>query len=453
MTPTVLKSALKDALTKKSALPKIAVLGLSIIILAVVLKSTPPHQEAQHQAIHVEYIDAIAQLNTPNIKGFGIIKPSTRLNSVAEISGRIVYLNPQLVAGATLEEGTLLARIDATDYQLAFAQAQANVAMTQSQLVELKQNKKSIEENLLLVQQKLKFAQQELTRKQQLLANKSISASQVDGERQKVLQLRQELVSLQQTQAVLPSQKDSLNAMLSSAVAAAQQQQRNIDRADISLPFGGRISAVAIEKDQFVTLGQPLFSAHGIEQVEIDAQFTLEQMRPFIELVTQTPNLTPSAMANIIKDNHISATINLAITPNQSWQGEVINFGEGIDPHSRTIGVLVRIDNPYQGIIPGIRPPLLEGMQANVILTGRAQKTVAVPVSALQLNQLYLASNDNTLIKLNAKPRLIMDSVALFAEETLAANSRVIISDIVPAINGMPLTLQHNDQMQLQLGE
>ena len=445
-----LKSALKGALLKKSALPKITLAGLAIVALAVVLKSTPPHQVSQHQAIEVEYINVIAQLNTPNIKGYGIVKPSTHLNSVAEVSGRIVYINPELVAGSTLLKGTLLARTDATDYQLALTQAQANVAMSQSLLVELSHNTKSIQENLNLVQEKLKFAQQELTRKQQLLSNKSISASQVDNERQKVLQLRQELVSLQQTQSILPSQKSSLEASLSSAKAAVLQQQLNIDRTEIILPFNGRISYVAIEKDQFVALGQALFTAHGMEQVEIEAQFTLEQMRPFMAVVTQTAN--PST-GNIIKDNHITATVKIAITPEQTWQGEVINFAQSIDPDSRTIGVLVRVDNPYQGIIPGKRPPLLDGMQASIILSGYANKTLAVPVSALQLNTLYLAASDNTLMKINATPKLIMDSVALFSEESLPSNSRVIISDIVPAINGMPLILKHNEHMQTTLNK
>ncbi|MEH6345793.1 MAG: hypothetical protein V7785_11950 [Bermanella sp.] len=442
---------LKSALKKKSALPKIVVMGLAIVAMAVWLKAKPAHQGIEHQPVLVEYINAKVQKNTPRVEGFGLIKPRVKFDGIAEVSGRIIFLNPQLIAGATLSKDTLLARIDDTDYQLALAQAQANIIIYQAQLTELKQNQNSVNKNLALVEKKIEIALREFKRKQNLRNQKSISESQLDNEQQQVLNLRQEKVSLQQQLDILPSQKQSLNAQLNSAIALSQQQQRNIDRTNITLPFSGRISAVKLEKDQFVSQGQLMFSAQGIEQVEIEAQFTLEQLRPFIEMAIQTSGDRPIQLNSLIKDNRLRAQVELALTPGETWPAGVIAFREGLDLQSRTLGVLVRIEKPYENIIPGKRPPLLEGMQASVKLMANAIDTIAVPVSALHLDNIYLVGNDSSLNKISIKPKLIMNSVALFSPQDLLPNSRIITSDLVPAIQGMHLSLQHNIKAQVAL--
>lgn len=446
-------SNLKSALKKKSALPKIVVMGLSVVIMAVWLKAKPAHQGIEHQPVLVEYINAKAHKNIPLVEGFGLIKPRVKFNGIAEVSGRIIFLNPQLIAGTILSKNALLARIDDTDYQLALAQAQANIIIFQAQITELMQNKKSVNKNLALVEGKIEVAQREFKRKKDLRKKNSISESQLDSELQKVLNLRQERVSLQQQLNILPSQKQSLNAQLNSAIALSQQQQRNIDRTNITLPFNGRISAVNLEKDQFVSQGQLMFSVQGIEQVEIEAQFTLEQLRPFIEMAIQTSDDQPIQLSSLIKDNHLRARVELALTPGEIWPASVIAFREGLDLQSRTLGVLVRIEKPYENIIPGKRPPLLEGMQASVKLMAKAIDTIAVPVSALHLDNIYLVGTENTLNKVSIKPKLIMNSVALFSPKDLSPDSRIITSDLVPALQGMHLSLQHNTRTQVALSE
>ncbi|MGF1757147.1 HlyD family efflux transporter periplasmic adaptor subunit [Photobacterium sagamiensis] len=444
-------------LSSKTALLILALLGLVALILAVILRPTPQHLDVSKQPRNAEYIEAIPQDITPRVRGYGIVKPVVQINNLAEVAGRINYIHPQLISGALLEKDTLVVSIDDIDYRLAFRQAEANVAIAQAQLEELKENQSSLAENLEVVKEKLVFSEKELKRKQELRKKKSISQSQVDAERLKVLQLQQEKISLQQQLATLPSQRNILIAQLDSANAQVTQQQRNIERTQIRMPVTGRISQSNIETEQFVAAGQTLFQVYGIEQVEVEAQFTLEQFVPFLELITsqnsQNIDIRAESINSFINAAQLSAVIRLPVVPGEQWRAEVVSIREQLNPQSRTIGIVVRIDHPYQGVIPGKRPPLLDGMHVEVELKGASVNVIALPIKALQQDQIYLADNDLNLKKINVKPLLMMDSIALFDRELVAAGNKIITSDLVPAIEGMPIKLIHSQKLQDELAK
>jgi multidrug efflux pump subunit AcrA (membrane-fusion protein) len=45
--------------------------------------------------------------------------------------------------------------------------------------------------------------------------------------------------------------------------------------------------------------------------------------------------------------------------PGAVWEARVLRISEAIDATRQTLGIVVGVDNPYQKIIPGVRPPLL----------------------------------------------------------------------------------------------
>ncbi|MEL7401778.1 MAG: hypothetical protein AAFN68_14575, partial [Pseudomonadota bacterium] len=270
----------------------------------------------------------------------------------------------------------------------------------------------------------------------------------------------------------------------------------------IVMPFNGRISNVEVELDSFKNQGQRLFEAIGVDQVEVEAQFSLDSLRPFIELAfqpnadfeknntntttttttttttntntnTNTQNthteanqttgrrLSPNIADKLI-EHGLRAELTLALTPGQRWQGEVVSLRESLDPNSHTLGALIRIDAPYQDIVPGKRPPLLTGMQLQASLIGQPKTLISVPLSALHASQsdqantqLYLAyplaESVNTITgnishrlkKLPLKPALLSRGEALFTPQQLASaiqqKAQLVLSDISPAIDNMAL--------------
>ncbi len=117
-------------------LPPIAA-GIVILALQISGRDTPERAEPQEIAQPVRVIEAIPARFVPRALGYGYAQPGTVWDAVAEVPGRVVYRNPDLERGRMLEAGTLILRIDPTDYELAVASSQANVESIVAQLAEL----------------------------------------------------------------------------------------------------------------------------------------------------------------------------------------------------------------------------------------------------------------------------------------------------------------------------
>ncbi|CAM3592986.1 efflux RND transporter periplasmic adaptor subunit [Parendozoicomonas haliclonae] len=462
-------------LSSKWALPGIAAGGLLVLIAAGKLASGPQHSEQQETPLPVEIQVLTVVEHEPSVSGHGIVKASVELQQIAEVAARVVWVSPALVQGAILAEGEVLVQLDDTDYQLAMDQALAQHKMVNAQQQELLSSEVNLGRRLELVSEKVVLAEKELTRRQQLAKQGSLSQSQLDVEQQKFIGLQQEQSSLEQQLDALPSHKQNLAAQLASAEATIAQQQRNIDRTRITMPVNGRIRSVSVEVDAFKAQGQVLFEAIGMEQVEIEAQFSLEKLRPFYQLAFdgQTiSHLSLNELAEKLKNTGLRARISLPVAPGEHWQGKVVALREGLNPGSHTMGVVIHVDQPYGDIVPGQRPPLLAELQVDVELIGEVQPLVSVPLSALHSTAsgqaLFLAyprantKEDNSishrLHKQLVTPKLLSGDHALFTAQQLQSlindKAELVLSDIAPAIEGMALSAQQAElKPEMVLGE
>ena len=127
-----------------------------------------------------------------------------------------------------------------------------------------------------------------------------------------------------------------------------------------------------VEKGEFTAIGNVLFEASGVQAVEINAQIPTRQFRPLLMgnggkgLSLQTPEALQSALLHMGLEARVSLVGFEGDTAN--WQGELLRIGESIDPTRDTLGIVVAVNNPYEGVIPGKRPPLLKGMYTAVEL-------------------------------------------------------------------------------------
>ncbi|MFC3681060.1 efflux RND transporter periplasmic adaptor subunit [Bacterioplanoides pacificum] len=449
-------------LSSRLALPLLAVGGLLILIIAKTLAPGPEQQPPQEIAVSVALQPLTTSQLAPSVSGYGVVSAARQLHQVAEVAARILWVHPNLVAGAQFQQHEVLIRLDDTDYRLALAQAKAQQHIIAAQLQELNSNQKNLQALLQLSASKLQLARQELQRKQNLAQQQSLAASQLDAERQKLLNLQQEQQSLQQQLDTLPSRINSLKAQDQAAAASIALQQRNIERTSISMPFNGRIQQLDADPDAFKKQGQLLFSAIASDQVEVEAQFSLDKLRPFFALAfssPQTPLPQSHNLQQALQQAGLSARISLPLTPDQSWQAEVVSVRESLTAGSHTLAVVLRVNQPYDGIIPGQRPPLLSGFPVRAELLASRRPLIAIPLSALHqhaqsaaapTHTIYLAypqSNhhhlSHRLLKQAITPALLTDNQALLLPQALAdarqQDAQLVLNDLTPALDGMAL--------------
>jgi len=430
-------------LTQRRALPIVLVVCILIAIIIVKTRPAMQHEPKPDFISQVNIIEVQQYKVKPAIKGFGVVKPDILFEAKAEVSGKIVFLHPQLKDGAVFPKDTIVIRIEPDDYQSSLAQAKASTNYNLAKLNEVKVNIQNTRVELKLVNTKLELVKNDYLRIKELLERNLVSQSAADAKQTDVIRLQQELQNLKSKLRTLPQQQRSLEANLANTKAEALSKQRNLNRTTIQLPFNARISQLNVENNQYITQGSLLFSAQTTNKVLINAQFPLQQFRILARNFQAEQDLIRQAFQSGFSSDlftmlGLSAQVKLSGNLQASWQAKVERISSTVDEKTRTLGVFVSVDKPNTQIIPGMKPPLLEGMYAEVIIRGKAKDFIVIPRDALHEGELFIVTKDNKLQRRAIKPTMLLGNMALF-EQGLEVGERLIVSDLFPAISGMSL--------------
>jgi len=427
----------------------VVLIGVVIFVLLVKNRAQPDiiplteFAKATH-VITVPEVDVI-----PLVKSNGTVKPSQVWRGIAEVNGKIVEMHPRLKKGAIINKGETIAKISPSDYQLAISQAQASISTNQTQLTELDVQQKNTKSLLAIENNALELSKTELERKKKMFKDKTISRADYDRENKNYLNQQKSHAILKNTLALYPVQRDRLKAELKKLDAQLEIAKLNLQRTTIKMPFTGRVAEINIERGQFVRQGEALVIADGMEKAEITVQIPINSMSQLIRSSETTVfnELHSPQIENSLK---ITAAVKLHLNENNvEWKGKVARISETLDLKTRTIGVIVEVDAPYKNIIPGIKPPLMKGLFVSVELRGQLQHDrLVVPRSAIYDSHVRIVSSDNRLESRKITTSLIMGGFAVVSSG-LKKGEQVVVSDLVPAIDGM-LLQPINDNKSLE---
>lgn len=461
----------KVMLTKKIVLPIIASIGLIIMIAIIKLQPSMKHELATSVVTPVNYVEVISHVISPQIIGFGVIKPDVSLQAKAEVSGRITYIHPKLKKGEIFDKGTLLLAIDDKDYLLQLKQAQADLLVNKANLQEMTLTIANNKLELDLALEKLQVSETEYARMQKLNKTGAVSKSSLNAEKQNLLRQKQEVQQLENKKTTLPSMLEVMKAQLEIAKAKLEKSQRDLARTKIEMPFNGRISNVYTELNQYVSAGGlatagQLFDAFSLNKVIINAQFPLAQFRLFAQNFNTNTNTKVTASNEIpFKMKSVLQSLGLTVMVEdpsgffKPWPAKVERFSDNLDAKSRTVGLIVSVTDSYKNILPGSRPPLLEGMYMKVVLSGKPKPMLTLPRFALHGNELFMVNKQDRLQRVMLEQLQYHGDLLLIEPANLSAikaQDKVITSDVFPAVNTMPVQpmLDQNvsKQMALWLG-
>ncbi len=423
-------------------LPPIAV-GIVVLVMQISGRNTPERAEPQEIARPVRVIEATPARFVPRALGYGFAQPGTVWEAVAEIPGRIVDRHPGLERGRVLPAGTLILRIDPRDYELAVARSQANVESIEAQLDELDIRQSNIAASMQIEQRGLALTQEDLTRKRRLLANGNTSQASVDDAESAVLTQRQRVQDLDNQLTLLPAERRVLEASLALNRSQLAEAETDLARTEIRLPFDARIAELTAEKDQFVATGQTMAVADSIDVAEVTAQVSIDRLMPLIRDTIDLSTITAEQMSDLPNRWGLQATVRLKIGDlESSWSGRLDRISDTIDPKTRTIGLIVAVEEPYRQARPGIRPPLTKNMFVEVEVRGEPRDgVIVVPRVAVHRGPVgeavvYAVGEDSRLVFRPIRRGPAQDDFVV-VESGLAPGDRVVVTDLGPAIEGM----------------
>ncbi|MCC5858217.1 MAG: hypothetical protein JJT90_08690 [Ectothiorhodospiraceae bacterium] len=427
-------------------------IGVALLVFFVVNRQTPERSDSPPVPMAVVVIEAQPMAFRLEARGHGVARPAETWQAVANVSGRVVERHPALESGALLPEGTLLLALDPSRYELAIAEAEAELASLAGELAQLEAEEANTRRLLDLERQALDLAAQELSRIERLAASGAVSASQRDAQRRSTLGQRQAVTSLENTLALLPARRDILGAQRERASVRLAQTHRDLADTRFVAPYGLRLGEVDVELHQFVGVGQRLFEADSLAAAEVEARLPFSMVRRLLGNVAPT-DLKPGTLdlSERIDLDSIDAELELVGAPGVGWTGQVVRVASGLDPVTRAVRVVVRVEEPWRDARPPDHPPLQRDMYTRVRLSAPSPEArIIVPVSALHQGELYLADEQDRLVRRPVSVAFQQGGLAVI-EAGLASGERVVVDDLQPAIEGMALSVRRDEALEARL--
>lgn len=427
-------------------------LGIGLAVLFVANRQAPLHGETRGPPPSVTVIEARPLDFRLEARGHGVARATETWQAVANVAGRVVERHPGLNSGTLLREGTLLVALDPSRYELAIAEAEAELATLAAEQTLLETEEENTRRLLALERERLGLTEQELGRLERLAARNAVSRSQLDEQRRATLAQRQAVASLENQLALVPARDQSLRAQVERAGTRLAQARRDLEDTRFVAPYDLRLGEVEVEMHQFVGAGQRLFQADSLAAAEVEARVPFAQMRRLLGGVS-FPELPEGALdlGERLDFSEIRAEVELVGTGDVAWTGRVVRVASGLDPATRTARVVVRVDHPYRDARPPDRPPLLRDMYTRVTLSvADATPRLVVPASAVQQGELYLAGDEDRLERRKIEVAFEQGDLAVIADG-LAAGERVVVDDLPMAIRGLALTPRRDEALEQRL--
>lgn len=355
-------------------------------------KPRPEVKPLQRQIATVLAESAKVQRGGLPVTGNGLVQPRTQVVLSAEVSARVVSVNPGMVAGGAIRRGEQLIRLDNTGFEASVSQSRADLRSALSSLA---------------------LARQSVQRTEELIKQGFLSRQTLD----------ERIAS-----------RDQAAAAVARARAVNRQQKINLARTVISSPFDGRVLSASVNAGDTVQPGRELARIFDHRALEVAVSLTDRDMA-LIDNPWGGPNAGSSA---IVRVDHGGKPY--------EWDAVVDRVEAAIDPTTRTFNVVVRLLEPLargrlQNKVVQSGPPLLVGMYAAVSIAGKDQgEYLTIQRDALRDgSKIWIVKPDETVGIVDVTVLAELDQRVAIAKGTLSGQTRVITSDLKVVTEGMPV--------------
>lgn len=417
-------------------------IGILIFFVLMKARKGPPEKEKVDPARKVRIIQMKTSSVRPRTTAYGTVKPTRTWQAVARASGEIIYTNSLLKKGQRIKAGTLLLEIDPIEYKISVADAETNIQSTLVQIRQLKDKESNNKALLELELSTLKITKSEVDRQKKLWKNKITSKSAFDQAEKSYNAQKYKVQILQNAINSMTSEYDLLTAQKTQAELKLESAKLKLGYTKIRAPFNCVIASVSIEKSQFVQMGQKIAEVDNLDSVEIEAQISnglqlfgaqrenrLENIKKFQK------NQTLSEIFGITATVRSTRAKRVAEYPAKAQR-----FNAVIDSKTRTPGIIIQVDDPFQIKASQPMPPLIKGMYCEIELVGKPiNNLLIIPRSAIHdEGTVYIADADDRLQIKKVKLGFSQGDFTV-VREGLKVGDRVVITDLIPAVQGMSL--------------
>jgi len=400
--------------------------GLAVGLYA--LKKQPVKKPLAESAVVVSVADVKPYSGAIFLELTGLVVPFREINLVAEVTGRVVFKAAEFRAGNYVTAGTLLMRVDQTDYDLEITRLEADLAQSASALAELAVEVEGANELVAIARHDLELQETDFNRKRD--PDAGFSQAEMDQAQRAVLAARNALATQGNRLSLLEQSRNRLTSSQTVKRTDLELARIRRNRCLITAPADGVIVSENVELNGFVQPGAPLLTFEDTSRAEIRCNLRSDQLE---WLWRHTPATTAGTLA---EDSGPAAAYRIPRVPVRvqhgqggeqlEWSGILDRYdGFGIDERTKTIPARVVVAQP---IAVGSRGPraLVRGMFVNL--------RIELPTENLrELNQFFAELPAKSLLPgnsvwLHRAGRLLTCELQVVNTLESAEGRRIIVS-------------------------
>jgi len=328
------------------------------------------------------------------VKSYGRIQPRTQSTLLPQVSGQIVWLNPDFRAGGFFEQGEELIRIDSRDYEAEVAQAEADLMTARQALAE------------------------EEARSAQAAADWTRLGNAGDAP---PLVLRK-------------PQLNAARAAVASAEAALATARLNLERTRIRAPYAGRVLETSVDLGQVVSSGTTLGEVYAVDVLEVRLPLQNRDLA-YLQLPEE---YRVEGYTGVQPRVEIYSDL---IRP-ETWTGKVVQTEGAIDETSRQLHVLAQVDDPYGEKAVG-RVPLKVGQYVTARIEGiEIEDALLIPNRAIYQGTYVYVVEKGVLQRRDIEIAWQDEGQALIASG-LNEGERLVLTSLGQVVSGTPVSIRN----------
>ncbi len=373
----------------------VLVLGLGAWAAKTMVDNRPEPEKkaAEVTAPLVRVMEATSQSIRLRVETEGLVAPRTESQLVPEVSGRVLWASPSLVAGGFFDEGQVMIKIDPREYELAVVRARSAVAQAKTRVA---------------------------TEEQEAAVARKEWESLGEGEPTPLVLREPQLAEARAAQA--------------SAEAALEQAEFDLERTVVKAPFAGRVREKNVDVGQYVQRGQAAARLYSVDVAEVRLPVPDEELA-FVTLPLAYRNVESSQSR---RGPSVILSADFA-GRNYKWSGRIVRTEGEIDPRTRMVHAIAQVEDPYARAGASRRPPLAVGMFVKAEIYGKSVKAVPIPRTAVRGGNTVLVVDRNDRIEFRELDIFRQERDRVLATGGVEAGDRICLSTLEAAVEGMPV--------------
>ena len=376
--------------SRPQLLLSLAVLAAGALGAIVLVATSPetPHVQPEPAVPLIRTVDTRASDVQIRVATHGTVEPRTESDLVSEVSGRVLWISPALVAGGFFAEDEPLLRVEPHDYETALERARAQLARAESEAA---------------------LTARDAARQSELAKQSVASAARLDD---------------------ATNRARAAAAALREARAALEQAQRDLERTELRAPFAGRVRGVQADVGQFVSRGTPLARLYAIDWAEVRLPIRDEDLAWIDVPQIGAERGAGDAPPVILRARYAGAE--------REWRGHIERSEGEIDAQSRMVHLVARVEDPYARREGATHSPLPVGLFVEAEILGRTETGIVVlPRSALRTGDQVLVVDEEDRLQFRNVTVLRRDQEDVLIREGLTNGERVNVTALEAPVEGM----------------